>query len=465
MDTNVTSLPPDPGFDAVGHPQARLPGEAVPPGGPSAPLGTLLGSSGMPVRRRRGRTALLAGVALLGLAAAGCAFLVSPYNTVVPVDAGRLEARARQLAASAGLQLPPLVAPAARLAALPRPEARPALREEVAPQTAAQQAAEIRSLRREPAIGRALPPSPEPTGEVGSGVVAAGPASAGSTRAGPEPVAGTPNATQAPVALVKPSLPEAFPVMEVGSAPQLDLAPPPAARVPVPALVPDPAPAPAPAASEARNPLASRANPVVPSAARAKPGPSTQAPPDAVDVAVALQPSPMSRGEQIDVLHAVAQLGIVVRDLRVQNAALRASVQASAEKLDGAVADFERRLALAEARGALNAAMGADPGTAPAAPAPSGTAARTVHLPASAAAQQVTPQPGASAAAPGAPRRYKVQAASPALAMLSELDRSGGEGSQVQVGVGDQVPGLGKVTSIQQRGSSWTVVTDRGSIQ
>ena len=50
----------------------------------------------------------------------------------------------------------------------------------------------------------------------------------------------------------------------------------------------------------------------------------------------------MSRGEQIDVLHAVAQLGIVVRDLRVQNAALRASVQASAEKLDGAVADFEQ---------------------------------------------------------------------------------------------------------------------------
>ena len=186
-----------------------------------------------------------------------------------------------------------------------------------------------------------------------------------------------------------------------------------------------------------------------------------------MDVAIALRPGPLARGDQIDVLHAVAQLGIIMRDLRAQNAALRASVQASTEKLDGAVADFERRLALAEARGALNAAMGADPGAAPATPATTVPAPRTVHLSGGATTQPAGAQAqvGAGTAPASGLRRYKVQAASPGLAMLSELDRSGGEGSQMQVGVGDQVPGYGKVTAIQQRGPTWLVQTDRGAIQ
>ncbi len=77
----------------------------------------------------------------------------------------------------------------------------------------------------------------------------------------------------------------------------------------------------------------------------------------------------------------------------------------------------------------------------------------------------VRSQAGAAVASTPGPRRYKVQAASPGLAMLSELDRSGGEGSQLQVGVGDQVPGYGRVSAIQQRGSTWLVQTDRGAIQ
>ena len=84
--------------------------------------------------------------------------------------------------------------------------------------------------------------------------------------------------------------------------------------------------------------------------------------------------------------------------------------------------------------------------------------------PATSAVQPGSQPAPASPAVAGA-RRYKVQAASPHLAMLSELDRSGGEGSQLQVGVGDTVPGYGKITAIQQRGSSWTVQTDRGAIQ
>lgn len=177
----------------------------------------------------------------------------------------------------------------------------------------------------------------------------------------------------------------------------------------------------------------------------------------------------MARGEQVEVLHTVAQLGVLVRDQKTENAALRSRLQAVVEKVDAALADYERRMALAEARGALSAAMVAD------SDGPSSTAITTVPStpprgarPATSGVQAVglqVPAPPATAPVAAGSRRYKVQAASPHLAMLSELDRSGGEGSQLQVGVGDTVPGYGKITAIQQRGSSWTVQTDRGAIQ
>ncbi len=183
----------------------------------------------------------------------------------------------------------------------------------------------------------------------------------------------------------------------------------------------------------------------------------------------------MTRGEQIDVLHLVTQLGVVMRDLRTENAALRAGAKASSDKVDNAVADFERRLALAESRGAINAAMGVDAqganggsradGVAGEPETPTAPAARTLHQSGGPAPQPASLPGQAPASAAGGPRRYKVQAASPHLAMLSELDRSGGEGSQLQVGVGDQVPGYGRVVAIQQQGVAWIVKTDRGAIQ
>ena len=42
-------------------------------------------------------------------------------------------------------------------------------------------------------------------------------------------------------------------------------------------------------------------------------------------------------------------------------------------------------------------------------------------------------------------KKYRLQAASPGLAMLAEVDRGGGEGAQIQVAVGDTVPGYGRV--------------------
>jgi hypothetical protein len=59
--------------------------------------------------------------------------------------------------------------------------------------------------------------------------------------------------------------------------------------------------------------------------------------------------------------------------------------------------------------------------------------------------------------------RYRVQAASPGLAMLAEVTEAGVE--RRQVAVGDVVPGYGRILRIAQRGAAWVVVTDKGTIE
>ena len=74
-----------------------------------------------------------------------------------------------------------------------------------------------------------------------------------------------------------------------------------------------------------------------------------------------------------------------------------------------------------------------------------------------------------AAALPGSDKspakRYRVQAASPGLALLAEIDRGGGDGAQLEVLVGDTIPGYGKITAIGQRGTAWVVTTEHGNIQ
>lgn len=481
MDTNVTSLPPEPHLDAAAHPRAGLPGEAalqVQPhlegealDGPGAPAA--------PRSRRRDRSLLLASVALLSVVAIGGAFLVSPYNTILPVNTARLGAQARQLAASAGVTNPPVVAPAAKLATAPRREVKPALREEVRSATAGEQTSEILSLRQGttpqatdavPGEGQTdgtrlqRPGRPTPISNRGSVEAGSAPGNSPPASGAAQPIQSQATSNAAArvaltalipgMAALAPSVPEAAPALEVGLVPQTTFAPPASALA-------------NPLAQGSAEPASSASVPadrVSSTPAATRPAQATGEPGDAVTASIALRPGSLARGEQTDVLHVVAQLAIIMRDLRAQNVTLRSSVQASTEKIDSAVADFERRLALAEARGALSAAMGADPATASTTTVP---APRTAHLSGNATTQSAgaPTQAGAGAGSTAGPRRYKVQAASPGLAMLSELDRSGGEGSQLQIGVGDQVPGYGKVTAIQQRGSTWLVQTDRGAIQ
>ena len=62
-------------------------------------------------------------------------------------------------------------------------------------------------------------------------------------------------------------------------------------------------------------------------------------------------------------------------------------------------------------------------------------------------------------------KHYRVQAASPGLALLTEVERGGGDGAQIQVIVGGTIPGYGRVKSIAQIGSSWSVKTENGDIR
>ena len=479
----------DTGFN-IFEPQPHLAGQ------PPVDLTAAPPAAAPPRRRRR---VLLASAAVLALAGAGGAFLLSPYNHVIPIDTGRLGVQVRQLAASAtpGAAETPVMAPAARLATAPRSQAKRPSRGETAPADPDAQTRELLALRGgsdNPYPGTAPgatgqeagqpeetsnPPPPKPPLPPAAQAVPTG-AEAGSALAARSAVPALPAAA--------PPIPDGSAVMEPGMsrpAPQATV-PGPVAPASPPA-VPSPAetaikadesaPADARPQEPARSEVAAQAasapssNPtltvVAGDAAGAAPTPSQ---PDAVALAIALRPDPMTRGEQIDVLHLVGRLGIAVRDLRAENAALRAGVKASSEKVDNAVADFERRLALAEGRGAVNAALG-EVDASPEPPAslapPASFPSRTASLSRGPASQPVSlqMQAAASASAAGGPRRYKVQAASPSLAMLSELDRSGGEGSQLEVRVGDQIPGYGRVSAIQQQGMAWVVKTDRGTIQ
>ena len=176
--------------------------------------------------------------------------------------------------------------------------------------------------------------------------------------------------------------------------------------------------------------------------------------PTAADTASHLVAGQMTDAQQIQVLELVTKLGTLVRNQDIKIAELQGSVSGLQGRVGTSLTDFGRRLTLAEAAGAVNGAA------ATATSLPSPVKATEAVVPAS---SRVVVHP--VAAIDTTPHRYHVQAASPGLAMLSELDASGGEEAQVPVAPGDNLPGYGNVISIAQRGSSWVVRTQHGLIQ
>ncbi len=524
MDTHMTHLEPE----AVIARTARLPDEPDLDGSPApaAPRATPQGRAGADPaepgrpRARRRRVRLLAGVALGVLIVVGSgAFLLSPFNTVVPVPPAVVslagEAREaithgvaqlqRQFAAPAAapgarpskrpaVAVPrdPVVAPAASLAATdlkPRPESVVASR--YTPRPAEQSIDEVLALgaaKPDPA----KPSSPAKLGEKPNAValkpVAAAPAPVPSPDA-PADVR-EPGADGPPLQEVKPA-----PVERAAVTPQAPLGPPSPAVVALLAKPTEPAPAAPPDITTAVTQAALASPPAAVSSPDGAPtAPPTAAPPTAspqsslppaatvtVRSGAAASPAatsaaaspfdasgskpepakpvtlvlsvPSDHQEQAEVLQFVTGLTSEITRLRVENESLRKDVGRRMAEQDGRLADFNRRVSVAEARAALRSVSDAgkpEDASAPAAPRP---------LPQNAGASAAS-----TAAPPASQKRYRVQAASPGLALLAEIGRGGGEGAQLQVAVGDQVPGYGVVKSVSQRGPNWVVQTERGAI-
>jgi len=186
---------------------------------------------------------------------------------------------------------------------------------------------------------------------------------------------------------------------------------------------------------------------------------------DAAKAAVEVKPAPLSQAQQIEVIGLVKELGAQLRDTRTRVSELHDAVAQLSKQVETRTNDFEVRLGLAEAATELSASAKAGATTS------SGTtltvaAIVPAHPPGSraAAAVPVPPPP------PPAPERrtvkdYVVKGASPGLAVLSALNPVTGSPSVIEVAVGDQVPGVGKIKSISQRGTTWIVQTENGPIQ
>jgi len=463
------------------EPGVRLPGEAEEPL-PGEDFGECSGAVAPKTGERlpaaapwwKRRQMLLLGAAVIALSAAGAsAFLVSPYNRVYSVP--QMASTVRHWAAEMGIRRTEPLAPAASLAGVLTEPAEPVTREKYQPKRKDEQLQEVLALRggaleRSRGDGQSakVPPAavtPAPGQNAGA-----------SDRDAPPPgyVPSEPGANPASI----PAKPVAPPLVAAA-----DAAP------PLPAVASRALPAGEPphdataGVLAALEPASKPAGSSLPSSA--PPAPANAPPPpalaveprDPVETAGELHPAPLAPADQVQVLELVTQMAAMVRDLRAQHAQLRADFGKAATDNAARLADFERRLALAEASHALSAAqiageplasvLASAPAPAGEAPAPSGSSAgRAGSATAVTAPVVVTP---AAAALPGsdkgAAKRYRVQAASPGLALLAEIDRGGGDGAQLEVLVGDTIPGYGKITSIGQRGTAWVVTTEHGNIQ
>lgn len=198
--------------------------------------------------------------------------------------------------------------------------------------------------------------------------------------------------------------------------------------------------------------------------AQPAPAPAAHAPHlTPVTQAVALRAAPMTPQQQVDVIHLVTKLGVLIRDQKTEIAVLHAQVSNLSSTVNDKLTDFDRRLSLAEANGAIAAAMGAPTSQPPAQNAAVFTAAARDPAPAP-HRDRATVKPASQASASDTIQRsvadYHIQAASPGLAMLSVAG-----GAPLEIAVGDDVPGVGHVKAIVQNGTSWQVQTDHGVIQ
>jgi hypothetical protein len=424
-----TRLPGETASDIAADASARI------DGGASAP-------------RRNRRLWLVGGsVAAVALLAGG-AVALSPLSPFAPKGTvGQTLERAR--AAFVGVSLPAPVAPASQLAVVAVPET-PEAPVKTPPVVLSRdgEIAEFKGLKTDTAsVPGAAPSAGVPAVAEETGVTAVFQPQAAATSSGPaEPVkAPAPPAAVAEAGVGAEGAPP--PIAREAGGPAVQTMTPPVHSAPPEERAPA---ADLSASSRGRSVAGttSAETPLPPAASRA-PVPS-----DAAGEAAALQPAPMTDAQQLQVLGLVTQLGVLMRDLKTEVAAVHEDQQRLGVTTAATLADFDRRLSLAEAKWAMSAAMldaGGSLAKAAAAPRSGGEG------PGQGSSEPATPAPSAAA------HHYRVQAASPGLAMLSEMTPAGVQ--HLQVAVGDAVPGYGRITKIAQKGTAWVVVTEKGAIQ
>ncbi len=452
MDTHFEQTLPRP----VSRPELSLPGEDEPPASlhlhakPTDRIGAAESKEGEPEHMeitaaepgvgndrpdlatplkptRKRRSGLMAGVAVgvVAVAAAGV-FLISPYNHILPVNLTALLApHPAQPGASQHIDIPAPISPSANLARAKTPEPAP-------PHPAV--------VSAPPGLPGARPSDKRRAADVdeifklrvdGARETKAAAAADEDYQPSTFPGPARTSAAQPPSPTLPPPIAVAMNASEPAATPALLSLP-----TPTPPIAPVPVET-TPAAAPLHDPVVSAAT---------------------------LQAAPMTSVQQVQVLNVVTELGVLLRNQRTENAQLRTDVAQMRERLDSQLGDYDRRLSLAEARGAINAAMGA--GTT--SPIPTAAPA-LIPLPTLTVTPAVRPSkagaPPGAASSPDAPRRYRVQAASPGMAMLAELDRTGDVGNLLQVSIGDDVPGFGKVKSIAQQGAAWVLTAEHGTIR
>jgi hypothetical protein len=265
----------------------------------------------------------------------------------------------------------------------------------------------------------------------------------------------TPSPAGASVSFAKPAVPMA--------------APPPPSAVPTPspvssvadgqptkvASVPTPVPAPAPAPAlvppVARQPIPEAQEPGLGEAAK------IESRLGELEAAMKERSSaPVTRADvdkaETVMSDQVSRLAALVNRLTGQVTGLQDEVRTLSEGSEAKLADLTRRVSMSESKSAVAAAERANVSQAAA-----GSAA-------SAGVERQAQGARTKVAGGDQKRNYRIQAASPGLAMLSAID-GGPDDRPLEVAPGTDLPGYGKVLSIEQHGQAWVVKADRGSIE
>ncbi len=176
----------------------------------------------------------------------------------------------------------------------------------------------------------------------------------------------------------------------------------------------------------------------------------------------------MSPKQQVDAVGLVRELGAQLKDTRLTVAQLSDTVAELKQQLEARTTEFDSRLTLSEAGTVLAESAKAGGATRPLSTAQSGAPSRAVpatRLASGPVSSPVAAPAPAHASSTRTVKDFRIQGASPGLAVLNVLAPAAGEAAVLYLGLGDQVPGLGRIKTISQRGTSWVVLTDGGLIQ